>query len=211
MNILLIGNLPGTPEQMTWIASQPADLILVAGARDEGEPSRSWVLRLPVAAGNLERDGGEAPEWVHELRHVRLAVNQSGGKKSIPVVFLPAPSPGNDDGWHAAAKRKCVEAAAIREPWILVTVSPPEDSGWLGSEEILTLRLSDVIRPTVAVCGVTRAIKSRRSERRKIWIDSGANSGPVPHHAWITRKSATGPLRMRWLSMACSRAFPGDG
>ena len=156
MNILIIGNLPGTQEQMNWIESQPADLILIAGdARDDREanPSRSWVLRFPVAAGNLERGSGDASEWVYALRHVRLAVNQSGGQKSIPVVYLPCPTLGCDDDWYASAKKKCVDASAVREPWALVTVSPSEEAGWSGSEEILTLSFSDVIRPTVAVWG----------------------------------------------------------
>ena len=200
MNILLIGNLPGAPEQMSWIESQPADLILVAGdarADREPNPARSWVLRFPVAAGNLERGGGDAPEWLYELRHVRLTVNQSGGQKSIPVVFLPRPTTGCDNDWHASAKKKCVDAAAVREPWVLVTISPRAESGWSGSEEILTLSFSDVIRPTVAVCGFTRVLKPRHSERRRVWIDSGANCGPIPYHAWIIRESPAGPLTLR--------------
>jgi hypothetical protein len=200
MNILLIANLPSAPEQMNWIESQPADLIIVAGvarADREPNPSRSWVLRFPVAAGNLEWCGGDAPEWVYALRHVRLAVNQSGGQKSIPVVFLPSPTLGFDDDWYAAAKKKCVDASAVREPWALVTVSPPEKLGWPDGEDILTLSFSDVIRPAVAVCGFTRVLKIRRSERRRVWIDSGANSGPIPHHAWIIRESPAGPLTLR--------------
>jgi len=200
MKILLIGNLPGTQEQMNWIESQPADLILVAGdarADREPNPTQSWVLRFPVAAGNLERGDSELPNWLYELRHVRLAAKQPGGTKSIPVLFLPSPSHGKDDNWYAAAKKKCVDAAAIREPWVLLTVSPREESGWPASEDILTLSFSDVIRPTVAVWGFTRDLISRRSERRRVWIDSGANSGPIPHHAWIIRESPAGPLRLR--------------
>ena len=200
MNILLIANLSGAPEQMSWIESQPADLIIVAGvarADREPNPSRSWVLRFLVAAGNLERGSGDAPEWVYALRHVRLAVNQSGGQKSIPVVFLPSPTLGCDDDWYAAAKKKCVDASAVREPWALVTVSPPGESGWPGGEEILTLSFSDVVRPAVAVHGFTRVLKPRRSERRRVWIESGEYDGPTPHHAWIIRESPAGPLTLR--------------
>jgi hypothetical protein len=196
MNILLIGNLPSAPEQMSWIESQPADLIIVAGvarADREPNPSRSWVLRFPVADGNLERGDSESPNWLYELRHVRLAVNQSGGTKSIPVVVLPRPTSGCDD-WCAAAKKKCVDAADIWEPCALVTVSPPGESGWPGGEEILTLSFSDVIRPAVAVCRFTRVLNT---ERRRVWIDSGANSGPIPHHAWIIREPPAGPLTLR--------------
>lgn len=200
MNILLIGNLPGTQEQMKWIESQPADLILVAGdarADREPNPTRSWVLRFPVDAGNLERGYSELPNWLYELRHVRLAAKQPGGTKSIPVLFLPSPSHGKDDNWYAAAKKKCVDAAAIREPSVLVTVSSPEESGWPVSEEILILHLSDAVRSAISVCGVTRVVKSRQAEQRRVWIDSGANNGPIPHHAWIIRESPEGPLRLR--------------
>ena len=199
MKILLVGTLPGTPVQMHWIKSQPADLIIVArDACDEGKPNspRSCVLRFPVAAGNLERGGGESPNWLYELRHVRLSVNQSGGT-SIPVVMLPCPISGCDDDWCAAANRRCVDAGDIREPYVLVTVSAPEESGWPVSEEILILHLSDVVRPAISVFGVTRVIESRQTEQRRVWIDSSAYNGPIPHHAWITWESPTGPIKFR--------------
>ncbi|MFZ4776660.1 MAG: hypothetical protein ACOYM3_14915 [Terrimicrobiaceae bacterium] len=200
MKILILGNRPQTPRQMSWIAIQRADLIFVAGeASDEGElnPRRSWVLRLPVAAGNLESGGGHAPEWIHELRHVRLAINQTGGKKSIPVVFLPSPSPSKDDEWYAAAKRNCLDAADFREPRVLITHYPLNEMERPTSEEILTLRLSDAVRPTITVCGVTRILKSQQSQQQEVRIDSGENDGPIPRHAWIFQDSPTGPIRFR--------------
>ena len=186
MKILLIGTQPETPEQMKWIENQPADLIIFArGSCNGGEAksSRSWVIRLPVAAGNLECFHGKSPEWLYELRHVRLAGSRSDGTKSIPVAFLPWPSPGRDDEWFVAAKQKYVDVSDGKEPWILLTHSASEEAEWPDSAEVLTLNLSDVGRPTLAVCGVTRAPKSKL---RWLRIDAEASDGPVPHHAWIT-------------------------
>lgn len=104
------------------------------------------------------------------------------GTKSIPVVFLPWPSPGRDDEWFVAAKQKYVDVSDGKEPWILLTHSASEEAEWPDSAEVLTLNLSDVARPTIAVCGVTRAPKS---ELRWLRIDAGACDGPVPSHAWI--------------------------
>ena len=185
MKILILGTLPETSVQMKWIENQPADLIVLArGARHKGESesSRSWVLRLPVAAENLECFHGKSPEWLYELRHVRLAGSRSDGTKSIPVVFLPWPSPGRDDEWFVAAKQKYVDVSDDKEPWILLTHSTSKEAEWPDSAEILTLNLSDIARPSLAVCGVTRAPKS---ELRWLWIDAKPCDGPIPCHAWI--------------------------
>ena len=184
MKILLLGTLPKTPEQTKWIENQPADLIIFArDTSDRGEPesSRSWVIRLPVAAGNLECLHGKSPEWLYELRHIRLAGSQSGGRKSIPVVLLPWPSPGRDDDWFVATKQKYVDVSDSKNPWILLTHSASEEAEWPDSSEILTLNLSDIARPRIAVGGVTRA---PYSESRWLRIDAAARDGPVPHHAW---------------------------
>ena len=185
MKILLLGTLPETSEQTKWIEKQPADLIIFArdsSHRGQPESSRSWVIRLPVVAGNLECLRGKSPEWLYELRHVRLAGSRSDGTKSIPVVFLPWPSPGRDDDWFVAAKQIFVDVSDSKEPWFLLTHSASEDAEWPASAEILTLNLSDIARPTIAVCGVTRAPKS---ESRRLWIDAKPCDGPIPYHAWI--------------------------
>ncbi|MFZ4776961.1 MAG: hypothetical protein ACOYM3_16450 [Terrimicrobiaceae bacterium] len=185
MKILLLGTLPETPEQMKWIENQPADLIVFA--RDpcnggEVKSSRSWVLRLPVAAGNLECFNGKSPEWIYELRHVRLAGSRSDMTKSTPVVFLPWPSPSREDDWFAAAKQKYVDISDSKEPWFLLTHSASKDADCSDSTEILTLNLSDIARPRITICGITRAPKS---ESRRLWLDVEACDGPVPHHVWI--------------------------
>jgi hypothetical protein len=97
-------------------------------------------------------------------------------------VFLPWPSPGRDDDWFVAAKRKVVDVSDSKDPWILITHSDCKGTQWPVSEEILTIDLVDIVRPTIRVSGVARVpkIKSRR-----VWIDSGMCGGPVPPHAWI--------------------------
>lgn len=185
---------------MSWIESQPADLIVVTGnARAAGEPeaARSWVLRLPGDTEKFGRSGGKCPEWFYELRHVRLIVNLRDRKSSIPIVVLPSPTPDQDEDWYVAAKKKCVDASDISEPWILITHSPPNELERPASEEILTLSLSDAVRPTVTVCGLTRIPQSPQSQRKEVRIETGENTGPIPHHAWIVRKSPTGPIRLR--------------
>lgn len=185
MKILLLGTLPETPEQTEWIENQPANLIIFARDSSQiGEPksSRSWVIRLPVAAGKLECHHGKSPEWRYELRHIRLAGRHSDMTKSTPVVFLPWPSPGRRDDWFAAAKQKYVDISDSKEPWFLLTHSASKDADWPDSTEILTLNLSDIARPRITIFGVTRAPKS---ESRRLWLDVEACDGPVPHHIWI--------------------------
>jgi len=185
MKILLLGTLPETPEQTKWIENQTADLIIFArGSCHKGEAklSRSWVIRLPVDEEFIECLHGKSHEWRYELRHIRLAGRHSDMTKSTPVVFLPWPSAGRKDDWFAAAKQKYVDVSDDKEPWILLTHSASEDAEWPDSAEVLTLNLSDIARPTIAICGVTRA---PISESRRVWIDAQPCDGPVPHHAWV--------------------------
>jgi len=185
MKILILGALPETPEQTTWIENQPADLIIFvrdASHRGEPESSRSWVIRFSDAARKLEGTHGKPPQWLYELRHLRLARSLPDGKKSIPIVFLPWSSPGRDDDWNAAAKQHYVDISDSVNPWILVTHSASTVPQWPYGREILVLDLWGVDRPTITVSGVTRVPKS---ESRWLWIDAKPCDGPVPCHAWI--------------------------
>ena len=185
MKILLLGTPPETTEHMEWIENQPADLIVFAqdsSNPEESESPRSWVIRFPEAAGKLEGTHGTPPQWLYELRHLRLAGSPPDVKKSIPVVFLPWPVPGRGDDWFAAAKQNFVDISDSVNPWILVTHSASTGPEWPCGRETMVLDLCGVERPRITVSGVTRAPKV---ESRWLRIAAGVCDGNVPQHAWI--------------------------